>query len=192
MREYSCFPIQPNKSSEQHLSSRSDMATALSNWRDPEHSQWSFRNINKVFNTASIRKGDKTSKLSSTPRQFDQFKIQPPNKPEVDLSTFLTQTSTDGLIVLKDGDVVYEYYDRDNDQSSIHILMSITKSVTGLVCGILVEQGQLDLDATISKYVPEVSSTPYNKITVRQCLDMRAGIEVSSSCKRTHFDADEP
>lgn len=166
--------------SQRHQPSRSDMATDLSNWRDPEHSQWSFRNINKVFSTAPIRKGDKASALPTNSRQFDQFKIQPPNKPEVDLSTFLSQTSTDGFMVLKDGDVVYEYYDRDNDQRSIHIMMSMTKSVTGLVCGILVERGQLELDATISKYIPEVKSTPYDKITVRQCLDMRAGIQVRS------------
>ena len=157
------------------------MATDLSNWRDPEHNQWSFKNINKIFSTAVIKKGSRTSKLSSTSQQFNHFRIQPPNKPEVDLSTFLTETSTDGLIVLKDGNIAYEHYDRDNDQASVHIMMSMTKSVTGLVCGILVERGQLDLDATISKYVPEVENTPYDKITVRQCLDMRAGIQVRES-----------
>lgn len=155
------------------------LKTDLSNWRDPEHSQWSFKNIDKIFNTASIPKGSEPSNLASSTRDFRDFKLQPPNKPEVDLSTFLEETSTDGFIVLKNGEIVYEYYGRDNDQASIHIMMSMTKSVTGLVCGILVERGQLDLDATISRYVPEVKNTPYDKITVRQCLDMRAGIQVS-------------
>ena len=157
------------------------MATDLSNWREPDHSQWSFRNINKIFNTASIKRGARASKLPSKIRQFDDFKIQRQDKPTVDLSTFLSNTYTDGLIVLKNDEIVYEYYGRDNDEESIHIMMSMTKSVTGLVCGILAERGQLDVNAPIVKYVPEIKGTPYETITVRQCLDMRAGIQVSST-----------
>lgn len=56
-------------------------------------------------------------------------------------------------------------------------MMSMTKSVTGLVCGILVEQGKLDVDALVPKYVPEVKGTPYEHISVRRLLDMRAGVK---------------
>jgi hypothetical protein len=157
------------------------MATDLTNWREPEHSQWSFRNTNKVFNTAAINRGVNISTLPSKIRQFDNFKLQRQDKPAVDLSTFLSDTYTDGFIVLKNGEIVYEYYGRDNDKESVHIMMSMTKSVTGLVSGILAERGQLDVNAPIAKYVPEVKGTPYETITVRQCLDMRAGIQVSSS-----------
>ena len=59
--------------------------------------------------------------------------------------------------------------------------MSMTKSVTGLIAGILVEQGKLDVDALVSKYVPEVKGTTYETVTVRQCLDMRSGVKYDDS-----------
>jgi hypothetical protein len=36
--------------------------------------------------------------------------------------------------------------------------------------------------APISTYVPEVKGTPYEKLIVQQCLDMRAGIKVRIAC----------
>lgn len=157
------------------------MAADLSNWRDAEHNTWSFQNINKVLNTQPIKKGSKTSSLPSTNQQFDGFKIDRSDKPPLDLSSFLSETETDGLIVLKDGNIAYEYYGRTNDKDSVHIIMSMTKSITGLICGILAERGQLDVDALASTYVPEVKETAYKNLTVRQCLDMRAGVQVRTS-----------
>ena len=144
--------------------------------------QWSFRNVNKIVNTAPISKGSKASTLPSKLKEFEGFKIQRQDKADLDLSTFLSDTETDGLIVLKDGHIVYEYYGRDNDKDSVHIMMSMTKSVAGLICGILAERGQLDVNAPVSKYVPEVKGTPYEKLIVQQCLDMRAGIKVRIAC----------
>ena len=144
--------------------------------------QWSFQNVNKIFNTATISKGSKASTLPSKLKEFESFKIERKDKQDLNLSSFLSETDTDGLIVLKDGNIVYEYYGRDNDKDSVHIMMSMTKSVAGLICGILVERGQLDVNAPISKYVPEVKGTPYESLIVQQCLDMRAGIKVRSAC----------
>ena len=79
--------------------------------------------------------------------------------------------------MLKDGKIVYEHYDRTNTETSVHIMMSMTKSVAGLVCGILVEQGKLDVNAVVPTYIPEVKGTPYENVTIRQLLDMRAGIK---------------
>lgn len=49
----------------------------------------------------------------------------------IDLHTFLAATDTDGLVVLKDGDIAYEYCGCTNTESSKHIMMSMTKSITG-------------------------------------------------------------
>ena len=154
------------------------MSTNLSNWREPEHVIWSFQNVDKVLHTQPIRKGSKTSKIPLKPVQIDGFRINRPQKPSLDLPTFLDETETDGLIVLKDGNVAYEHYGRTNSEQSVHIMMSMTKSVTGLICGILIERGDLDINALVSNYVPEIRGTPYEDVTVRQCLDMRTGIQV--------------
>ena len=156
------------------------MSYNLSNWREPEQSTASFQNINKLFNTQEISKGSKEPKLQSKPIKTDDFKIDVPEKGSIKLDDFIKETDTDGLIVLKNDDIVYEFYgDKTSGENMVHIIFSITKSVTGLVCGILVDRGVLDTEALVTKYVPEMKGTPYEDITVRQCLDMRTGIQVS-------------
>lgn len=136
----------------------------------------SFQNVNKIINTQPIRKGNNTSDLEANHRTFDEFGISTAQG-SIDLPSFLSTTETDSIIVIKDGKVVYERYDRTNTEDSIHIMMSMTKSVAGLVAGILVGQGKLDANNRASTYVPEVKGTSYEGVTVRQLLDMRAGIK---------------
>jgi CubicO group peptidase (beta-lactamase class C family) len=57
-----------------------------------------------------------------------------------------------------------------------HILMSVSKSMLGLVAGTLVERGELAENDLVTKYVPELANTAYAGAKVRDLLDMRAGI----------------
>ncbi|KAK3713464.1 hypothetical protein LTR37_008422 [Vermiconidia calcicola] len=157
------------------------MATDLSNWRESPHNIWAFQNVNTLLDTHTIQKGAESKPLESTPVHFDDFKLSRPDGQPMDLPSFLTETETDGIVVLKDGKVVFEHYDRTNTAESIHIMMSMSKSVTGLVCGILVDKGQLDVEALVSRYVPEIEGTPYESVTVRQLLDMRSGVKYDDS-----------
>ena len=141
--------------------------TNISNWREPDHNVWAFQNVDKILNTQTIKKGHKTSSLDSTPLNFDAFKIDLRDKPSLDLAGFLSATETDGIVVVKDGKIVYEKYDRTNTEGSKHIMMSMTKSVTGIIAGILSEQGKLDVNALVSTYVPEIKGTPFEHVTVR-------------------------
>nr|POE47569.1 6-aminohexanoate-dimer hydrolase [Quercus suber] len=123
------------------------MATALTNWRDPGHSIWAFQNIDKIIPTALIRK----------PARPERFEVE-----QSDLSDF---------------EIVYEYYGRTNCETSKHAVFSITKSITGILCGILAKQGRLDVDAIASSYLPEVKGSSFGDITIRQLLDMRLGLD---------------
>jgi hypothetical protein len=154
------------------------MQANLSNWREPEHSAWAFQNVDKIIATQPIKKGMNVKSFGHKPYDLVDFKLQVGDTPAIDLPTFLSATETDGMVVLKDDNVVFEHYDRGNTAESRHIMMSMTKSVTGLICGILASKGTLDVDALVTKYVPEVAETSYHNVTVRQCLDMRAGIKV--------------
>lgn len=152
------------------------MPTDITNWREPGHNIWGFQNVSKIIQTDPISKGSETSTLRSKPCTFDGFRLDLPDNISLDLPSFLSQTETDGLVVLKDGVVVYEHYDRTNTETSVHATFSISKPVTGLLCGILVEQGKLDTDDLVSSYVPEVKGSAYESVTVRQLLDMRSCI----------------
>lgn len=152
----------------------SNKTVDLSNWRESPHNQWAFVNVDQVLKTQEIKKSQDIQPLATDLRQFNDFSIQLRDK-KFDLPTFAVASDTDGLIVLQHGKIVHEQYARGNDQTSKHIMMSMTKSVTGLLVGILEGQGKLNVNDLVTKYVPEVSGTFYKDVTIRQCLDMCSG-----------------
>src|SRR5690606_3465948 len=90
----------------------------------------------------------------------------------LDLETVLEESGTDSLVVLRDGAIAYEYYAGETQPSTQHILMSVSKSVLGLVAGILVERGIIDMTAPVSEWIPEIAATAYAGATLRDLLDM--------------------
>lgn len=148
-----------------------------SNWQTKPNNEWSFVNVDKLLDTQVIRKSSTpTPAFPSSSENLDSFKVTL-GKQEQDLAAFLALTETDAFVVLHKGRLVHEYFAHGNDATSKHILMSVTKSITALVIGRLVEQGALDTEAKVSHYIPELKGTPYEHVTVRHCLDMRAGID---------------
>jgi CubicO group peptidase (beta-lactamase class C family) len=60
-----------------------------------------------------------------------------------------------------------------------HILMSVSKSLMGVVAGALVASADLDPAKPLTDYVPELADSGYSGATVRHLLDMRSGIRFS-------------
>jgi CubicO group peptidase (beta-lactamase class C family) len=79
-------------------------------------------------------------------------------------------------VILQAGKIVYENYAQGMTASAPHIMMSVSKSILGLLAGVLVERGVLDLSRLVTDAIPEVGHTAYAGATVRDLLDMRAGV----------------
>lgn len=107
----------------------------------------------------------------------------------LDLDEFLEATSTDALVVLRDGKLVFEHYDHDATEHAPHVVMSVTKSIVGLLAGILNQRGDLDTEALVSEYVPEIAATAYAGATIRQLLDMRTGVRLDERQSATYLGA---
>jgi CubicO group peptidase (beta-lactamase class C family) len=88
---------------------------------------------------------------------------------------FLADTSTDGVVV-SGGRIVFERYANGMTKTTPHILMSVSKSVLGLVAGVLSARRRLEPDRKVTDFLPEVGGTAYQGATVRHLLDMRAGV----------------
>jgi CubicO group peptidase (beta-lactamase class C family) len=93
----------------------------------------------------------------------------------------LADTWTDAVIVLHDGQVVLERYFGRMQANTPHLLMSVSKSIVGCVCGILASHRRLDPEAPITQYVPEIAGSGYEGATVRHLLDMRTGVAFSEA-----------
>ena len=145
-------------------------AANLSNWRKPPHNVWAFRHVDDIIATERIAAAqpaplDHAGQLNTNALQF-QFEGRRWSFDEA-----LAETDGDGLLVLKGGQVVHESY-RQGSAAERHILFSVSKSVTGILAGILAGDGKLDPEAPITHYVPEVKNSAYGSATVRHVLDM--------------------
>jgi CubicO group peptidase (beta-lactamase class C family) len=149
----------------------------LSNWRTPPFNRWAFRNVEAIIPTVSVSKQPSASaSFSAAPVTLDDLRLG-----EVAWQDYLAMTETDALVVLHGDRLVYEYYAPGMGPATRHILMSASKSVVGLVAGILSGAGRLDLEAPISDLVPEIAGTAYRGATTRQLLDMRTGVALSEN-----------
>ncbi|MFE3572655.1 serine hydrolase, partial [Bacillus subtilis] len=83
--------------------------------------------------------------------------------------------TTDGLLVLHQGVVVYEAYARGMRPNDMHIVMSVSKSFAGTLAGVLIERGALAAEDDVVKHIPELAGTSFEGASVRDLLDMRAG-----------------
>jgi CubicO group peptidase (beta-lactamase class C family) len=136
----------------------------LANWRTPPFSRWAFQHVRELIPSADIAN--------------DPAKVAPlPSAPAaLDIGRELAATDTDALVVLHRGRLVYEHYANGMSADTPHILMSVSKSMLGLLAGVLARAGVLDLERDVTHIVPELGRTAYRGASVRQLLDMRAGI----------------
>jgi CubicO group peptidase (beta-lactamase class C family) len=63
---------------------------------------------------------------------------------------------------------------------SLIVPFSVSKNTIGVAIGLLVERGQLDLDATVASYWPEFAQAGKAAVTVRQLLSHQAGLPAAS------------
>lgn len=86
---------------------------------------------------------------------------------------------TDGMLIIHKGRVVYERYFGCLREDGKHAAMSMTKSLTGLLAQILVEEGALDDTLPVRDIIPEIEGSAFATATIRQVMDMTTGVRYS-------------
>jgi CubicO group peptidase (beta-lactamase class C family) len=154
----------------------SDQVT-LANWRTAPYIKWSFQHVRELVPSADIANapGD-VWQLKSGPGDFSSFSFQCGGE-TYSLERFIADTDTDGLAILHRGKVIFEHYGNGMTSNTPHILMSVSKSLTAIVAGILIDKGILDPEQTVVSLIPELKNSVYSDATVRHVLDMRVGLD---------------
>src|SRR5215469_10780310 len=91
----------------------------------------------------------------------------------------LTDTYTDGMVILHRGRLVYERYLAALTARRPHACFSITKSYAATLAATLIADGVLDEDQTVPHYLPEMARTAYGDASLRTVLDMLIGVDYS-------------
>jgi CubicO group peptidase (beta-lactamase class C family) len=149
----------------------------LANWRTSPFNRWAFHHVREVVPSADISHDPATAlEFRSTPLDMRTLRIDRDGAPALSLEEFLEETNTDGLVIVHRGRIVFERYANGMTADSPHILMSVSKSLLGLLAGVLAAGGALEPDRLVTDVIPELAVTAYQGATIRHLLDMRAGV----------------
>ena len=94
--------------------------------------------------------------------------------PEVMDEAGRTGVRTDGLVIVRDGTVLYERYGRDWTADRTHLLWSASKAVAATLVGLAVHDGELDIDASICDTI-DVSQPEACRVTTRTLMEHASG-----------------
>lgn len=133
----------------------------LANWRTAPHNRWAFHHVRELVASADI---------AHDPSRVRAF--VPDSGEAIGLDAFLQETDTDGMAILHRGRLVFERYGNGMTADDPHILMSVSKSMLAVL---MAELG-IESARPVVDFVPEVKDTAYKDATLRDLLDMRAGI----------------
>jgi CubicO group peptidase (beta-lactamase class C family) len=94
------------------------------------------------------------------------------------LDDFLAHQRVTGLLVIKNGAVLFERYQYDRKPADRFISHSMAKSIVSLAVGMAVAEGKIaSLDDLVSKYVPKLAGSAYGETTIRNVLRMSSGVQ---------------
>ena len=149
--------------------------------------RWSVCHLREFLPTEEISRGTGASvpltypspaEFADLAREIDALTFMP-----IDGDTPMTWEQslyanyTDGMLILHKGEVVYERYFGCLEEDGKHAIMSMTKSITGLLGEILVAEGVLDDTLLVRDVIPEIGDSAFASATVRQVMDMTTGVQ---------------
>ncbi len=144
--------------------------------------RWSFSNFRQLMPTVNVSRGlgAPIPLERELYADIDAIRFTPLGaKQPMTWAESLLANYTDGIVVLHKGRIVYERYFGVLKEEGQHIAMSVTKSFVGLLGAMIVAEGEIDAEACVSEYVPELAGSGFGDATVRQVLDMTAVIKFS-------------
>ncbi len=135
-----------------------------------------FRNIQRLFPTRTVRAAHTPYPLPMAQTPLENFSFE--SRGETwDLYDFLALNRVGGLLVVHDGEIVFERYLLGNTRNTKWMSMSVVKSMTATLVGMAIADGAIEsLDDALTRYLPRFRGTAYDGVTVRHLLQMASGV----------------
>ena len=146
---------------------------------------WNNKNLNRIFPTVNVYRAGPVRMLESRPMsEIADYVVDTP-KGAVRFIDFLRgdESTCMGLVILHEGKIVFEDYPRMEPYER-PIYWSVTKVLVSAVVSILEDRGRVEIDKSIETYIPGLTGSSYEGITVRNILDMATGVD----CSEEYYD----
>jgi CubicO group peptidase (beta-lactamase class C family) len=140
-----------------------------------------FRNTDRSFPTRTVARGGPVAPLPHRVTQVQDFPIRA-NGTVYDLYDYVSRNRVAGLLLLKKGEIAFEYYDFGNDASTRWMSMSMAKSISTTLIGVAMQDGLIgSVEESLTRYLPELTGSAYDGVSIRQLLQMTSGVQWDDS-----------
>ena len=148
-----------------------DTQPTLANWRLPPFNREAFSKVREIIPTASINriKGTAVENNESVNKKLT-VKIR--ENEETVLDEFLRKTTADAFHVSHKGKTIYTWHSDYCSSTTPHIIFSVSKSLTALLIGCVIDEGLLSEKTLVSQIIPEAKGGAFEEASVRDLLDM--------------------
>ena len=145
-----------------------------------EDMAWNFKNLHQIFPTVNVYRNGPVNELASRPMPaIGEYIVDTPEG-EMSFDEFITsdQSTTMGIVVLHEGDIVYERYPRMEEYEK-PVYWSTSKIFPATIIRLLEERGKIDVSKPIDHYIPKLAGSGFAGTSVRHILDMASGLDCS-------------
>lgn len=139
----------------------------------PSIQPYGYRIVDQLFANRAVRCAD-TPKPLPRGRELDLRYRVPAG--EFSLADFMERNHTAGILVIDQGRVVCERYGLGLGEHDRWSTMSTVKSMTAMLVGVALRDGAISsLDDPVTRYLPALAGSAYDKVSVRHLLTMSTG-----------------
>ena len=138
----------------------------------------SFSNLDRLLPHNTLKKAATPLPLpaAASPPKFE-YRFE--NR-TLALEDFLAHQRVTGLLLIKDGEILFERYQYERQPSQRFVSHSMAKSIVSIAVGMALAEGRIaSLDDAVSKYVPKLAGSPYGETSIRNVLRMSSGVAFS-------------
>ena len=142
-------------------------------WSHDQRTVW-FRQLEQVVPTAVVKRGSHVHPLPRAAGDFDVSYVHD-GKP-MDIDAYMASNEVTGLLILQDGKILTERYGLGRTADDRWTAWSVTKSVASTLIGVAIKDGAIkSLDEQVIRYVPELTGSAYDGVTIRNLITMSSG-----------------
>lgn len=162
-----------------HKIKTTELLTGPYSYFVPPYSFYYFQNMDKLdFQFDWIKHSGAVYELQEPKHPFT---INYTYKKKVySLDQYFKRNALLGFLVLKDNKIIYEQYFHGANQNSKFLSNSVGKSITSTLVGVALDEKKItSIEDPVIKYLPELNQSGYNRVTIKQALEMATGVNLS-------------
>src|ERR1700744_3838540 len=135
----------------------------------------SFSNLDKLLAHYTLTKPASSLPLpAAAPETNIEYRF---DNATYTLDDFLAHQRVTGLLLIKDGEVLFERYQYERNAANRFVSHSMAKSIVSIAIGMALAEGKIaSLDDKAAKYEPKLAGHAYGETSIRNLLRMSSGV----------------